>query len=153
MRIVELVVPRVDAEAGADRLWGAGARAVEEVDLAADSVALRTVLAADDAASLARLGRMPVGWDVRFVEVDDAPSEAWRATAVPIEINDELVVRPAWVDTSASPDTTVIAIEPAGSFGLGDHPTTRRHAGQPRALRVLARQADRCPGGRADRCR
>lgn len=127
MRIVEVVVPRPDADVATGRLWGAGATAIEERD-DGDHVVFRTVLAADDETSSARLGALPPGWSIRFVDVDDAPAETWREFAVPIVVNDDLEIRPAWYEASSEPGRTVIQIEPAGSFGLGDHPTTRLSA-------------------------
>jgi ribosomal protein L11 methyltransferase len=128
MRVVEIESPSAAAELAADRLWMAGASAVEELIVDGDRARSRSVLASDDEVSLARLGELPSAWTVRFVEVDDAPSDAWRDFAGPIVVNDELVIRPAWVETAHAPGVTVIAIEPAGSFGLGDHPTTRLSA-------------------------
>ena len=128
MRVVELVVPDESAEAASDRLWTAGASGIEE--RSADGVtALRTVLAADDDVSRSRLGPLPVGWILQFVDVDDAPAETWRDFARPIIVNDDLMIRPAWlVDNTEVGNRTVIDIDPAGSFGLGDHPTTRLSA-------------------------
>lgn len=128
MRVVEIEVPADDAEPAADRLWTAGAGAVEELSVEGGRVRLRSVLAADDEVSRRRLGQLPSTWTVRFVEVDDAPSDAWRDFAAPIVVNDELVLRPAWVEMEERPGVTVVAIEPAGAFGLGDHPTTRLSA-------------------------
>jgi ribosomal protein L11 methyltransferase len=128
VRLVEIETPASAADLAADRLWVAGASAVEELPAGRDRVALRSVLSADDEVSLARLGALPSAWTVRFVEIDDAPSDAWRDFAAPIVVNEELVIRPAWVEVEHRQGVSVIAIEPAGSFGLGDHPTTRLSA-------------------------
>lgn len=140
MRVVTLVVPAHDAELAADRLWVAGATAVEEVPGDEHTAIVRTVLAADDETSLARLGPVPGGWRVTFVDADDAPSEAWRDHARPIVVNDHLVIAPAWVASDVPDGPVVIPIEPAGSFGLGDHPTTRLSAD---AVWRLCRPGDR----------
>ena len=123
-RVVELRVPAGDRELAADRLWAAGAQAVEEVDDGTD-VALRTVLADDDEVSRRRIGELPAVWRLRFFEQPDAPSEAWRDFARAIDVSPTLVVRPAWLDRVGRPGVTEVAIEPGGAFGLGDHPTTR----------------------------
>ena len=128
MRLIELVVPRDEAELAADRLWCSGACGVEELDSGDDTSVLRTVLAADDGLSIERLGPLPERWGVRFVDVPDAPSESWRDHARPIVVNGELTVAPAWIDVDAEPGITLVRIEPAGSFGLGDHPTTQLSA-------------------------
>jgi ribosomal protein L11 methyltransferase len=128
VRLVEIETPASAADLAADRLWTAGAAAVEELPAVGGRVTVRSVLSADDEVSIGRLGALPSAWTVRFVDVDDAPSEAWRDFASPIVVNDELVVRPAWVEFEPGPGVSVIAIEPAGSFGLGDHPTTRLSA-------------------------
>lgn len=127
MRVVELTVPVHDAELAVDRLWAAGASAVEERS-GVDRAVFRTVLAASDDVSRVRLGDLPAGWSLHFVDVDDAPAETWREFAVPIRVNERLELRPAWFDGPVDANRTVIRIEPAGSFGLGDHPTTRLSA-------------------------
>lgn len=127
MRVLQLTVDRTDADLAADRLWQAGARAVEEVALAGGRVGLRSILAADDGVSLARLGALPSSWTVEWVEVPDEPSESWRGFARPIEVDGGVILRPAWLPEVAD-GRIEIAIEPAGAFGLGDHPTTRLSA-------------------------
>jgi len=127
MRILTLSVPEADAEVAADRLWIAGARAVEE-RTQPRTVVLRTVLADADDISLERLGRLPDGWTADFEDVDDVPAETWREFAKPIVINDALVIRPAWLPPLRAAGVHEIEIEPGGSFGLGDHPTTRLSA-------------------------
>lgn len=124
MRMLQIAVPPDDADVAADRLWQAGAQAVEEIVLSDGRSGVRTVLAADDAVSAARLGPLPSGWLLEWVEVPDEPSETWRGFVAPIEVGERIVVRPAWLPEIAD-GRVEIAIEPGGSFGLGDHPTTR----------------------------
>jgi len=132
VRLTVLRVPARDAELAADRLWSAGGRAVEELGGADGVVELRTVLAADDTTSRGRLGPLPDDWMLAFVDADEPPSEAWRDHAEPIAVNDELVLLPAWLSSEhvrdVSDTSRTVEIEPAGSFGLGDHPTTRLSA-------------------------
>lgn len=127
MRVVQLVAPDGQADLAADRLWQAGATAVEELPAGDGRVALRSVLAADDDVTRARLGVMPDDWHLEWVEVPDNPSEAWREAVEPIDVDGRLVLRPAWLP-SIDDDRLEIAIEPGASFGLGDHPTTRLSA-------------------------
>ena len=55
-------------------------------------------------------------------------TDAWRQHARPTRIADDLVVVPAWLPFEQRHGETVIRIEPAAAFGLGDHPTTRLSA-------------------------
>ncbi len=142
MRILVLRVPTSDGELAADRLWSAGARAVEEIATDDDgpTVVLRTVLAGSDDMSLVRIGETPPTWNIEFVDAEDAPTEAWRDHVAPIEVHPGLILRPAWLVPVGRPGTLEIAIEPGGSFGLGDHPTTRLSAA---AVDRLVRPGDR----------
>jgi ribosomal protein L11 methyltransferase len=140
MRMLVLNVPLADAELAADRLWIAGARAVEECHAATGFARLRTVLADSDSTSLCRLGVLAPTWTVTFEDADDVAAESWREFAQPIRVNDSLVIRPAWHQRSVEPGIVEIGIEPGGSFGLGDHPTTRLSAD---AVWRLVRPGDR----------
>lgn len=124
MRLIQIAVPESESELAADLLWRAGARAVEEVAVGHGRIGVRTVLAADDGVSLDRLGPVPASWTVEWLEVADEPSEAWREFAVPVPVGERLLLRPAWLP-AVDDGRLEIAIEPGGSFGLGDHPTTR----------------------------
>ena len=133
MRILQLTVPAADAELAADRLWQAGAGGVEEIAVTTGRVGLRSVLAEDDAASRRRLGTLPAGWTLEWVEVPDEPSRAWRDHGAPVRVDEQLVLRPAWLPALAD-GRLEVAIEPGGAFGLGDHPTTRLSAAAARRL-------------------
>lgn len=140
MRVASLTVPAVAGELAADRLWSSGARAVEEIDAAGGLIELRTALGQDDATARRRLGELPDGWVLQFLEVDERPEETWREFAVPIDVNERLVIRPAWQAPLERHSTLEVAIEPGGSFGLGDHPTTRLSAA---AVDALVNPGDR----------
>lgn len=129
-RVTELRVPPAEAELAGDRLWSAGAQAVEETDDPGGATVLRTVLASDDEVSRERLGRLPPGWELTFCDEPDAPADTWREFAVPIEVSATLTIRPAWLaaEQRPAPDLLEVAIEPGGAFGLGNHPTTRLSA-------------------------
>ena len=128
MRAVVLLVPPSDVEVASDRLWVAGASAVEERPHDDGRIELRTTLGADDAVARSRLGELPGEWVVGFEDVDDEPADTWRRFARPIEVRDDLAISPAWVDGDEIAAATIVRIEPGGSFGLGDHPTTRLSA-------------------------
>ncbi|PIE31741.1 MAG: hypothetical protein CSA55_05020 [Ilumatobacter coccineus] len=128
MILTVLTVPAFDEELACDRMWQAGARSVEIVDGLGDEVVVRSVLADDDRGSRQRLGDVPSGWRVSFEEPPPAPAETWRDHVQPIRVNGALIIRPAWLEPCGEDGVTEIVIEPGGSFGLGDHPTTRLSA-------------------------
>ncbi len=129
MRVLELEVPIADVELAADRLWSAGAQAVEECTPREGRVCLRTVLAADHDQSSRRLGPLGSNWTLTHVDVDDEPTQTWREFATPVEISPTLVIAPAWQPPPpAVAGRLTVVIEPGGAFGLGDHPTTRLSA-------------------------
>lgn len=123
VRVLVLTCPGDDVELAADRLWAAGARAVEQRDRPGGDVDLVTVLAGEDATALARFGEVPTSWQLGFEDVADEPANTWREFARPVDIDGVAVIRPAWLEPVGAP--IEIAIEPGASFGLGDHPTTR----------------------------
>ncbi len=139
MHLVSLQAPIGHAELAADRLWSAGARAVEEIDGCDDRVELRTTLGTDEGIARRRIGVLPTGWTLRFIEVDEQPADTWREFARPIEVNERVSIRPAWYESEHRPNVLDVAIEPGSSFGLGDHPTTRLSAA---AVDTLVRAGD-----------
>lgn len=139
MRTTVLTVPVADLDLATDRLWQIGARAVEERSGPAGRLELRTVLADHDDTSEALVGELPTGWTIRFEAVDRAPAETWREFAAPIRVGEHLVLRPAWLPPSHAAGVLDVSIEPGGSFGLGDHPTTRLSAA---AVERLIRPSD-----------
>ena len=128
VHVTVLTVPAADAELGADRMMTAGAFAVEERPLGDGMVELRGQLADALPVTAERLGELPDGWSVRVDEVDATPADTWREHARPVAVNDELVLRPAWVPAGQGSGVTEVAVEPGAAFGLGDHPTTRLSA-------------------------
>lgn len=140
VRLTRLTVPRDDVEIAADRLWCAGAGAVEEQDLSDGRIELNTVLAEHDHVSIQRLGPLDEAWSVEFVSAPSTPSSGWREYARPIAVSDRLTIQPAWIldrptdqrhldDDGAQTHPLRVMIEPGAAFGLGDHPTTRLTAG------------------------
>ncbi len=139
IRALVLTVPALDNELASDRLWAAGAQAVEERQRDGALCELWTTLSGDDDVAAARLGVLPPTWAVAFVEVDPTPSDEWRNHVFPIRVADDLVIRPAWLPALDLVGVEEVVIEPAAAFGLGDHPTTRLSAG---AVRRLARAGE-----------
>ena len=121
-------------ELASDRLWSAGATAVEERGTSDDSMAVATVQSEQVARSIAttlegiaRSSGSELG-PVEVVKCEVEMLELWRDHARWRRLTPDLAVGPAWVDPP--PCARAIAIEPAGSFGLGDHPTTALVAGE-----------------------
>ncbi|MDP9464085.1 MAG: 50S ribosomal protein L11 methyltransferase [Actinomycetota bacterium] len=123
MLALVVTVPGADVELASDVLWSLGVGAIEEC-VVAGHVELRTSLGDDvDGATGAAAARL-APWPWRFVEVDEAVANTWRAHAQPVWIDTDLVVCPAWVPFEAGAGVAVLRIEPGSTFGLGDHPTT-----------------------------
>jgi ribosomal protein L11 methyltransferase len=132
-------VPIESAEFAADLLWSAGAQAVEElhpvegvnpdatVDLRTDLgseplVAWATIVEANPAAR---------DWSVREQTVDARVADTWRQHAT-VTVVDDVSIVPAWLENASdSTSGTAVLIEPGGSFGIGDHPTTRSTLARP----------------------
>ena len=122
-----LLVVRVDrtvAEFAADLLWSAGAQAVEE-RLDGEMVDLVTDLGDDPVAAWRRhIAEIPDAdtWPVTVLEANSDHADSWRAYAGPTTVGTVRIV-PSWLD-EARRDNDIL-IDPGGSFGMGDHPTTR----------------------------
>ena len=121
MRQLVVTVTQADVELASDALWGLGVVAVEERAGEHGVVELWTSLGDDATEGDVSL---PQPWPFKFVEVDEAVADTWRKFAQPVWIDEDLVVRPAWVPFDAPAGITVLHIEPGATFGMGDHPTT-----------------------------
>ena len=126
MRAFVVTVPVIDVDVASDALWQLGVRAVEErVGEAVDVVELWTAVGDADSA-IERAGTaLGERWPWRTVEVVEATADTWREFALPVWVDDALVVVPAWQDHAVGDGVVAISIEPGGAFGLGDHPPTR----------------------------
>lgn len=49
----------------------------------------------------------------------------WKQYFKPLEIGDKLVIKPSWEEYSSENDRIILEIDPASSFGTGQHHTTR----------------------------
>lgn len=121
-----LTVPAADEDLAADRLWQLGVEAVgigENID---GFVELWTSVGGTDAAIDRAAAALEPHWSWRTADVV-APDETWREHVTPTWYRSDGVVVPSWqaraADVHAAAHVTLI--EPASSFGLGDHPTTR----------------------------
>jgi ribosomal protein L11 methyltransferase len=130
MRAFVVVVSEPDVEAASDVLWQLGVRAIEERRAGVpQEVELWTAVGDESEAIERAVTALGDRWPHRVVDVADVAADTWRDFAVPMQVSDDLVVVPAWLDEVASAantaaNRTVVRIEPGGAFGLGDHPTT-----------------------------
>jgi ribosomal protein L11 methyltransferase len=118
--MLELDAGEDGVEVAADRLWQAGAEAVE---LRAGS-AVASFPTKEATRSVAHELTV-AGAPVRLLEADPSWRDAWRAFATPIEVGAGLVVAPAWRDVTVGGGRIVLRIDPGECFGSGSHPSTR----------------------------
>ena len=124
LTLLVVEVPTSDVEYASDLLWSFGAQAVEE-RLIGDVVELRTDFGERPLArwwELVALHPSAADWPTRVDHVDPAVTEGWRDHVSVTNIGGVRIV-PAWWTTDVLPGD--VLIEPGGSFGMGDHPTTR----------------------------
>jgi ribosomal protein L11 methyltransferase len=123
-----------EVEFVSDLLWSLGVVAIEEHWDSDGMVRLQTSLGDDIEVVEQAMKSLPVELDWLTTTVDDAVANNWREFARPTVIGERIVIAPVWCDDQevaevvaslANPDQAiVIPIEPASTFGMGDHPTT-----------------------------
>jgi len=123
-----------EVEFVSDLLWSLGVVAIEEHWNSDGMVRLQTSLGDDIEVVEQAMKSLPFGLDWSTTTVDDAVANNWREFARPTIVGERIVIAPVWcdeqvvaeaVDSLAHPDQAiVIPIEPASTFGMGDHPTT-----------------------------
>lgn len=139
----ELTVLEVVGDAISDDLWSLGVLAIEEAAGPPGHLLFRSSFGVDreeTTQNLRRLSAKPGVVDWRVVEIDPRITESWKEFVRPTQIDPDLVIVPAWLqDVELHGARTVIRIDPGGTFGLGDHPTTH---GSLRLLSRFLRQGD-----------
>jgi ribosomal protein L11 methyltransferase len=126
MRALIISIPQAtssDVELASDQLWELGVRAIEE-RWDGDAVELWTAAGDGEEATARVAARLDGRWAWRFVTIATEAVETWRDFAVPMWVNSDLVVVPAWQEHSFDGNPLAVHIEPGAAFGLGDHPTT-----------------------------
>lgn len=123
-----------EAEFVSDLLWSLGVVAVEEHWDPNGVVRLQTSLGDDIEVVKQAMNSLPVVLDWSTTTVNETVANTWREFAQPTIIGRRIVIAPVWcaeqevAEAVASlPDPNqaiVIPIEPASTFGMGDHPTT-----------------------------
>ena len=132
-----VTVPVTEQDIAADRLWQMGVEAVGLSDEVSGMIELWTSVGSTGAAIERAVAMLEPHWTWRVADVV-VPDETWRDHVAPTWYRTTGVVVPAWklneVDVRAAADVTLI--EPASSFGLGDHQTTKL------TLRLLSEHLD-----------
>lgn len=123
-----------EVEFVSDLLWSLGVVAIEEHWDPNGVVRLQTSLGDDLEVVDQAMNSLPVVLDWSTKAVNETVANTWREFAQPTVIGRRIVIAPAWcaeqevAEAVASlPDpnqAVVIPIEPASTFGMGDHPTT-----------------------------
>jgi ribosomal protein L11 methylase PrmA len=120
--MVDFTTSPEQSELLADVLWTMGVVAIEEREIDATLVTLRTSMGEDPTTAInAVLIAFP---DVmtNIVGVPRSVADTWREHAIATWVNDSVALVPAWVP--APSNSRPIFIEPLDTFGLGNHPTT-----------------------------
>ena len=123
-----------EVEFVSDLLWSLGVVAIEEHWDPNGVVRLQTSLGDDLEVVKQAMNSLPVVLDWSTTTVNETVANTWREFAQPTVIGQRIVIAPVWcaeqevAEAVASlPDPNqamVIPIEPASTFGMGDHPTT-----------------------------
>lgn len=123
-----------EVEFVSDLLWSLGVVAIEEHWDPDGVVRLQTSLGDDIEVVKQAMNSLPVVLDWSTTTVNETVANTWREFAQPTIIGRRIVIAPVWcaeqevAEAVASlPDPNqviVIPIEPASTFGMGDHPTT-----------------------------
>lgn len=120
--MLDFLVATSESELLADMLWSLGVVAVEELESIGDLVTLRTSMGEDHSLSRDKVQESFPNVVISVAHIDRSVADTWREHAVPTWVTENVVLCPAWVE---APKTEhVIRIEPADTFGLGNHTTT-----------------------------
>ncbi|MGH9185428.1 MAG: 50S ribosomal protein L11 methyltransferase, partial [Acidimicrobiales bacterium] len=117
-------VPLDEGELAADRLFEAGAVAIEERDGGPGRIEF---LAGFDRADLTAPFNAVAGrWPVTVVAAGDEAAwrDAWRRDARAVRAGRRIVVQPPWVEPIGGPGDIVVEVDPGRVFGSGSHPST-----------------------------
>lgn len=131
--LLEILVDQEFIEIVSDALWACGAQAVEVIDNLQQSV-VRTHLGNDPLGQWeayveqfgSEMNRLR-DWPVRLFAQQIDVANTWREFAK-ITLVESVSLIPQWKKDEfnySDPSMLPILIEPYGSFGMGDHPTTR----------------------------
>jgi ribosomal protein L11 methyltransferase len=120
--MLDFLVSTSESELLSDLLWSLGVVAVEEREATDGFVTLRTSLGDNHSFTRELVQAQFPSVLLSTALVERSVADTWRAHAVPTWVNDEVVLCPAWIESPKADH--VIRIEPADTFGLGNHTTT-----------------------------
>lgn len=121
--LLDVEIPVEEIELVSDHLWSLGVMAIEELPGTGSATArLRTSVGGDPEAVVDAIMSRTGGARCQLVEMDKAVTDTWRQHAVATHIEGGRAIVPAWLEAPAGCDA--VFIEPADTFGLGNHPTT-----------------------------
>lgn len=120
--MLDFLVSTTESELLGDTLWSLGVVAVEERQASGDFVTLRTSMGEEHSVSRDHIMKNFPNVIVSVAYIDRSIADTWRAHAAPTWVNEDVVLCPAWVTSPVA--SHVIRIEPADTFGLGNHTTT-----------------------------
>ncbi|MCX6516757.1 MAG: 50S ribosomal protein L11 methyltransferase [Actinobacteria bacterium] len=120
--MLDFLVSTSESELLADMLWSLGVVAVEERQASGDFVTLRTSMGVEYSVSRDHITKSFPNVIVSVAHIERSVADTWRAHAAPTWVTEDVVLCPAWVTPPDAPH--VIRIEPADTFGLGNHTTT-----------------------------
>lgn len=120
--MLDFLVSTSESELLADTLWSLGVVAVEERQASGDFVTLRTSMGEEHSVSRDHIKRNFPNVVVSVAYIERSVADTWRAHAAPTWVTEDVVLCPAWVTSPGA--LHVIRIEPADTFGLGNHTTT-----------------------------
>jgi len=120
--MLDFLIATAESELLADLLWSLGVVAVEELEEVGDFVTLRTSMGEDHSFSRELIQAAFPDVSISVAHIERSVADTWRIHASPTWINEHVVLCPAWVTSPVA--THVIRIEPADTFGLGNHTTT-----------------------------
>ena len=120
--LVEFVTVQSDAELVSDLLWSLGVVAIEELSDADENIVLRTSVGENPGVAIDEVLQHFPAVTTRSIQISRSVADTWRSHATPTWVTSSIVLVPAWLP--APENSLPIFIEPADTFGLGNHPTT-----------------------------
>lgn len=118
----------IEASVIEDLLWMRGVHAIEESAVSAGPLVLRSSFGVDETSTRSILETLLADFPGSSFDIellDPRVADSWKEHALPVWVNTDLVVVPAWLTDSMGEEHLCVRIDPEGTFGLGDHPTTR----------------------------